>query len=353
MRSEHLKEHRLTHNEGRLFECYMCDTKFSAKSSLYVHIKKHQNRENNAAAQNRSKTEEDESVKSICEKLKVQLETSGTSEVFEQDGGTFQNGGHLQNGGKFEIGGQFQLDNEKNGGKFENGGQFEFEINKNTSKLESNKTGGKFQNGGEVHNEQNGETFEFEIGEEFKSENHQNGGKSQFKNDGNFENNKTTQTDNPKIDEKFKYLCAVDTCNKFYASKSSLKSHMSRVHGLELQKIDDNGETLDYVFYEFEENCEEEVNEGAEVPSESHHKIVYRAKKGQGAARTGLTIDDVWRLKRKAENLNPVGPSDVVLGGGHLVEGGHLGLLLTEELPSMFYQDELGGECQIMMLGED
>lgn len=42
MRSEHLKEHRLTHTEGRYFSCFMCDARFSAKSSLYVHIKKHQ-----------------------------------------------------------------------------------------------------------------------------------------------------------------------------------------------------------------------------------------------------------------------------------------------------------------------
>lgn len=44
MRSEHLKEHRLTHTDGRYFQCYVCDARFSAKSSLYVHIKKHQTR---------------------------------------------------------------------------------------------------------------------------------------------------------------------------------------------------------------------------------------------------------------------------------------------------------------------
>ncbi|XP_011876376.1 PREDICTED: zinc finger and BTB domain-containing protein 17-like [Vollenhovia emeryi] len=42
MRSEHLKEHRLTHTEGRFFQCFVCAARFSAKSSLYVHIKKHQ-----------------------------------------------------------------------------------------------------------------------------------------------------------------------------------------------------------------------------------------------------------------------------------------------------------------------
>lgn len=45
MRSEHLKEHKLTHNEGRFFRCDLCDSKFSAKSSLYVHIKKHHKKE--------------------------------------------------------------------------------------------------------------------------------------------------------------------------------------------------------------------------------------------------------------------------------------------------------------------
>ncbi|XP_012275766.1 zinc finger and SCAN domain-containing protein 2 [Orussus abietinus] len=41
MRSEHLREHGLTHKEGRYFRCYACDANFSAKSSLYVHLKKH------------------------------------------------------------------------------------------------------------------------------------------------------------------------------------------------------------------------------------------------------------------------------------------------------------------------
>ncbi|XP_025158677.1 uncharacterized protein LOC105181388 [Harpegnathos saltator] len=42
MRSEHLKEHRLIHTEGCYFHCFVCDARFSAKSSLYVHMKKHQ-----------------------------------------------------------------------------------------------------------------------------------------------------------------------------------------------------------------------------------------------------------------------------------------------------------------------
>jgi hypothetical protein len=45
MRSEHLKEHRLTHIEQRFFQCHICTSAFSAKSSLYVHIKKHTNKE--------------------------------------------------------------------------------------------------------------------------------------------------------------------------------------------------------------------------------------------------------------------------------------------------------------------
>ena len=44
MRSEHLKEHKLIHAGERLFQCHICSSTFSAKSNLYVHVKKHSNK---------------------------------------------------------------------------------------------------------------------------------------------------------------------------------------------------------------------------------------------------------------------------------------------------------------------
>lgn len=45
MRSEHLKGHKVTHSGDKPFACPIegCDIKFTAKSSLFVHIKKHEN----------------------------------------------------------------------------------------------------------------------------------------------------------------------------------------------------------------------------------------------------------------------------------------------------------------------
>lgn len=64
MRSEHLKEHRLTHVEGRCFPCKLCEAKFSAKSSLYGHIKKHH--------RNNAEKEEELKEQSLSEMIDVQ-----------------------------------------------------------------------------------------------------------------------------------------------------------------------------------------------------------------------------------------------------------------------------------------
>ncbi|XP_015127557.1 uncharacterized protein LOC107048729 [Diachasma alloeum] len=244
MRSEHLKEHRLTHKEGRFFQCYMCDASFSAKSSLYVHIKKHQNRENNGSVQNarariglmERRIEDSESVKTICEELSVKLEASAPE-------------GHLQG------------------------------------------TLGPPQNVGRMRVEGD------------------------------------------------------DVCKRVCPSKL-LRDRDEGQNGLVASS------DLDYVFYECEgqDGVGGEGEEGAEPEPEPPPKIVgnvARGRRGQGAARTGLTCDDVWRMKRRSSGLNSVGPSDVVLGGGDIGEG----LLLGEELPSMFYQEELGNENVLLLEG--
>uniref|UniRef100_T1JGY0 C2H2-type domain-containing protein n=1 Tax=Strigamia maritima TaxID=126957 RepID=T1JGY0_STRMM len=41
MRSEHLQGHMVVHSKSKPFHCEICKTRFSAKSSLYVHLKKH------------------------------------------------------------------------------------------------------------------------------------------------------------------------------------------------------------------------------------------------------------------------------------------------------------------------
>ncbi|XP_063982404.1 zinc finger protein 543-like [Diachasmimorpha longicaudata] len=241
MRSEHLKEHRLTHKEGRFFQCYMCDASFSAKSSLYVHIKKHQNRENNGSVQNararvglmERRLEDSESVKTICEELSMKSVPSVPEDL---------------HGGLSPL-----------------------------------------QNVGKIRGEED------------------------------------------------------EVCKRIGSSK------MLRNRDNGHSDLADSSE-LNYVLYEDNDQGEGgQGEEGAEPEPEPPPKIVgnvARGRRGQGAARTRLTCDDVWRMKRRNSRLNSVGPSDVVLGGGDIGEG----LLLEEELPLMFYQEDLGNEGQILLL---
>jgi len=72
--------------------------------------------------------------------------------------------------------------------------------------------------------------------------------------------------------------------------------------------------------------------------------------KEQGSARTDLTYSDWSKLKKNSALMNSIvtETSDVVLGtSGNLSEG----LLFTEELPSMYYQDDVAGtEYQVLLL---
>ncbi|KAJ8670392.1 hypothetical protein QAD02_001651 [Eretmocerus hayati] len=60
MRPDHLKEHKLTHSLRRLFQCHICPSAFNAKSSLYVHLKKHKNKELANVFQSQSKNKSNE-----------------------------------------------------------------------------------------------------------------------------------------------------------------------------------------------------------------------------------------------------------------------------------------------------
>lgn len=72
-------------------------------------------------------------------------------------------------------------------------------------------------------------------------------------------------------------------------------------------------------------------------------------RRDQGSARTGLTYSDYFKVKAHNRNSqSAVGATDVILGSADLGEG----LLLTEDLPSsLYFQDDLEGtECQVLLL---
>lgn len=318
MRSEHLKEHRLTHKEGRYFQCFICNAKFSAKSSLYVHIKKHQVKEeieintyDTINSQKRSKVKEMQ-----CSRVNPVVKSKRKS-----------------------------IDLNINVGCI------------NTSTVIE------------------------------KSEH----------NDTIFRNNNVNQTKDdtvpPQDQLKTLYHCPVETCTRSYTTKATLRAHMLKIHGTPVEECDkttnkmseDSVCNMDYILYttpSVSEPTEQmimvapcdavilstssETDRSLPEPeppplnnvlktSESSSNIAtnkqlsnQHVRKDQGSARTDLTFSDVWKLKTNGAVLDSVvGASDVVLGTSDLEEG----LLLTEELPSMYYQDDVvGTEYQVLLL---
>lgn len=325
MRSEHLKEHSLTHREGRYFQCYMCQARFSAKSSLYVHIKKHQVKE---AVDTITRGSSRVNAKRRINESRVTKENSPTKDASSE-----------------ELAGIEELYDD--------------------SAIQS-------------------AFVEVPSGEESLV------AARCFVQSAN-------DTPSEIEAEPDYYICGVEECAKTYKTQSTLRAHMLTMHGNPIGDGDKSSirsgnvtgvTNMDYILYTTPsamikamnsmvmiEPCDVDASgsspENVECPPEPEPPPIdsssrlsqssYRANADElafdqpakscnhGSARTGLTRADVWKLKTNgnATETGAVGASDVVLGTADLTEG----LLLTEELPSMYYQDDMvGTECQILLL---
>ncbi|XP_035732848.1 uncharacterized protein LOC118446372 [Vespa mandarinia] len=316
MRSEHLKEHRLTHKEGRYFQCYICNTQFSAKSSLYVHIKKHQNKED-IERNSRESSNSQKSVKtteSHCSRVNPVIKLKKKSIEFNE-----------------EL------------------------ISQNASvPVLSQQCESSLNNGSE---------------------------------------NQSLEVITHQNEIKTLYHCPVETCTRSYSTKATLRAHMSKIHGtpigdcdksLKSRLTDITTANTDYILYATPSSTSETteqmimvtpcdaviVSASSEMNSlpetqppllstvlrnDSIHEnamneqlLQSNLRKDHGSARTSLTFSDVWKLKTNSASMNSVaGASDVILGASDMEEE----LLFTEELPSMYYQDDVGGtEYQVLLL---
>lgn len=334
MRSEHLKEHRLTHTEGRYFQCFVCDARFSAKSSLYVHIKKHQ-----------------------------QVKTDNVNLV---DGATECNLGGPKRGAK---------------GKESHCSRMKSAV-KSSTKRRSTETRNTERNAVE------------------KTDTKQPSGLHAADLNAHHQN---------QDDLRWLYRCPVELCGHFAGDETNLREHIAKAHDVRYEDSlskPSSDTDIDYILYAVDDSSlstppaalsvEEErmimvtpcdtVVLGTPSSStdrclpepepppfnallknteplctdvravEQIDKVAVAAKRDQGSARTDLTYLD-WskRMKRKSPLTDSVvtGTSDVALNvaSNDLSEG----LLLTEELPSMYYQDEAGygtagTEYQVLLL---
>lgn len=330
MRSEHLKEHRLTHKEGRYFQCYICDARFSAKSSLYVHIKKHQIKDDVGTIardsfngqkyigtkQSRcSRLSPAAKLKKITNLLAVESLCQGTSNEVQPD-----------------------------------------QMTDSTKSIDL----------------------------------------VEYSEDPISETADLKHTMNNKDRVKMTYHCPAETCSRSYVTKATLRAHMLKVHGTPIGDYDESSKrvstsasNMDYILYTTPcsvsqptdqqmimvapcdalilsstspeiEPCLPEpepppLDSLLKMSQSSYHNLMHhpsssnqQIRRDQGSARTGLTCTDVWRLKANSTIINSVvGATDVVLGAA----GSGEGLLLTEELPSMYCQDDIvGTECQVLLL---
>ncbi|KZC06280.1 PREDICTED: zinc finger Y-chromosomal protein 1-like [Dufourea novaeangliae] len=319
MRSEHLKEHRLTHKEGRYFQCFLCNAKFSAKSSLYVHIKKHQ--------------------------IKEELEPNQRDVVV---------GGGQKRGKVKEP--QCSRVNPVVKSKRKS-----IDLNVNTGFLNPSATENLEPNDNSLRN--------------------------------NNENQIKIEPVPPQDQSKTLYHCPVETCTRSYTTKATLRAHMLKVHGTPVEECDKSSNAvsaspvcnMDYILYtapsvseptdqmimvapcdavilSTSNDTDRSLPEPEPPPLNNilkttepstnvttHQQLSHQhVRKDQGSARTDLTFSDVSKLKSNGAVLDSiVGASDVVLGASDIEEG----LLLTEELPSMYYQDDVvGTEYQVLLL---
>jgi len=327
MRSEHLREHRLTHTEGRYFQCFVCDARFSAKSSLYVHIKKHQQikmdnmnlvndiSEYNSDCPKRAKTKE-----SHCSKMKPIVKSSKRKFIEATNAEIIE---------KTDI-----------------------------------------ENLSDLH------AVDLNMHSQIQD------------------------------DLKWLYRCPIELCGHFAGNETNLREHIIKTHnvryGNSLNKSSSDPD-IDYILYTVDDSnlstspaalsVEEQMvmvtpcdtvilgtssSNTDHAPAESERpsfnsllknmeplrtgvrgikqidKEVITMKKDKGSARTNLTYSDWFKLKRNGALMNSVvtDTSDVVSNANNDLSEG---LLLTEELPSMYYQDDAGygtagTEYQVLLL---
>ncbi|XP_012528350.1 zinc finger protein with KRAB and SCAN domains 5 [Monomorium pharaonis] len=312
MRSEHLKEHRLTHT-GRFFQCFVCAARFSAKSSLYVHIKKHQQQtkpdlnvangafpECTSADQKRTKTRESHysRIKPIKSK-RWDTELTNAAEIIAKE-----------------------------------------------NNVEKQNVDACFQDEDQM---------------------------------------------------ELLYRCPIDVCGHLINNEHSLREHMMKAHGIHcddlLTKSSSDDANIDYVLYTVHSSpspnfptaveekqmvmvapCDAVILDTSSIrdrrlpepepplfntllkSSETFQdnmqidkQIDKETIKKQGSARTDLTYSEWSKLKKNNVLMTSITEtSDVILDtSGDLSEG----LLFTEELPSMYYQDDVAGtEYQVLLL---
>ncbi|XP_011498756.1 PREDICTED: zinc finger protein 836-like [Ceratosolen solmsi marchali] len=313
MRSEHLKEHRLTHIEERFFQCHICTSAFSAKSSLYVHIKKHTNKEfvSRARQQKKKKT-----VEKKTGNKKKDVYCSRVQPV-------------------------------------------RLSVNKMKKSCLSNDSSDLEQ---EAANQRTIKHLE-------ENENIADKGLS------------LSSSLLPKKVSRNVYFCPVDPCTKWYPLKSSLRSHLQKEHITPLAEIQNSSLTrvlssspvsqgglimynlADYSLSKrgdqvmatsFEAapddraakfvNYNNTVVHTTESPAylavqDIENVVGKHCGDNEGAARTTFTRTDVLNLKPNRKVVDSsVGASDVVLGGADFGDD----LLLSNDLPSMYCQEDIG-----------
>lgn len=308
MRSEHLKEHRLTHTEGRFFQCFVCAARFSAKSSLYVHIKKHQ--------------------------------------------------------------------------------QTKPDLNIANDMPESTSDDQKRPRARESHYSRVKSIMPKHWDEELQN------ATEAIARENDAEKQDASACSQDEAQMEWLYRCPIDTCGDLISSETSLREHMLKVHGIHcddlLTKPSSDDADIDYVLYTVHSSppnsptaveeeqmvmvtpCDavildtssgtdhclpepepapfntllkssETFRNDAQTDEQIDKEIV--SVKEKGSARTDLTYSDWSKLKKSSALMNSE-TSDIASGASDNLNEG---LLFTEELPSMYYQDE-GTEYQVLLL---
>ncbi|XP_020294563.1 uncharacterized protein LOC109860105 [Pseudomyrmex gracilis] len=312
MRSEHLKEHRLTHTEGRYFQCFVCDARFSAKSSLYVHIKKHQQT---------AKTD----LNMIGNNTTTGCTTSGLKRARTKE----SHGSQVKSSVKTKAKSKNVINVPKN-----------VATENVVEKLNVTPDNATFENQDQL---------------------------------------------------KWFHRCPIEMCGHLSATETNLREHMLKAHDI----LDDDSLNnsppnagIDYILYTVHSSpsspaavTEEQMvmvspcnavilgtssdcclpepepppfnnlmkNVEPLRAEKQIHKDTVLIKKDQRSARTDLTYSDWSKLKKTGAVVDSLADSsDVVLDASSDMSEG---LLLTEELPSMYYQDDaVGTEYQVLLL---